>query len=144
MKKLNKLTATILACAMMLMMAACGSKSYSSLEEWYLDNPAYEKTMQTMLNSQKTEGLSMEFDIKDNNLVYRYIYDNQVFGQSEEIDAAAKEMLDSALEQQKSNFTQGIDEIAKASKIDASTISVVLEYYNPGESTPSYSQSFTK
>lgn len=144
MKKFNKLTAIILACAMMLMMAACGSKTYSSLEEWYSDNPAYEKTMQTMLSSQKADGLSMEFDIQDNSLVYRYIYDQAVFGQSEEIDAAAKELLDSALEQQKSNFTQGIDEIAKASKIDASTISVVLEYYNPGESAPSYSQTITK
>lgn len=144
MNRLTKLTALLLSGIMMLVMASCGSKDYASLEEWYNDNPAYQKTMESMLSSQQTDGLTMEFDIKSNDLVYRYIYDDQVFGKSDDVDAAAKEMLDSALEQQKNNFTQAIDQIAKASGIDAGSLSVVLEYYNPGESAPSYSQTVTK
>lgn len=144
MKQLNKLTAIILICAIMLMMAACSSKSYSSVEEWYADNPVSQKAMEAMLKNQNTDGLTIEFEIKENVLIYRYIYDKKIFGQSEEIDKAAKEMLDSSVNQSISGFTQGIDEIAQSTQIDASKISIVLEWYNPGASKPSYSRTIAK
>ena len=144
MKKINKSATIILACAMMLMIVACGSKSYSTVEEWYADNPASQKSMEAMAKAESTDDLTIEFDIKENKIIYRYIYGVKIFGQSEEIDAAAKRMLDSGIEQSRSTYIQAINQVAQSSKIDASKISVVLEWYNPGASTPSYSLTITK
>lgn len=144
MKQLNKSTAIILVCVMMLMMAACGSKSYSTVEEWYADNPAAQKSMKAMVEDESTKELTIEFDVKENQLIYRYIYGEKIFGQSEEIDVAAKKMLDSGIEQTRSTHIQAIDQIARSSKIDAGKISIVMEWYNPGASTPGYSLTITK
>lgn len=144
MKKLYKSVVIILACAMVLMMAACGRKSYSSLEEWYSDNPTYEKTLQTMLSLQKMESLSMKFSIEENNLVYRYTYNYQVFGLDSLTDAYIRKTIYDGIEAQNSSFTQTIDNIAKESGIDADSLAVQLEYYNPGETTPGYTHTITK
>ncbi len=143
MKKIQKLTVLILALAMALSMAGCSSKTYSSLEEWYADNSMFDSTIQSMMNSEM-EGGSVEFAVEDNSIVYRYKFDEQTFGLNSDVDTAIKQTLDSNLETQRSTFTQLIDEFAKSSKIDVSAISVKLEYYNPGATTPSFTQSITK
>lgn len=144
MVKQHKQVAIIMICALMLILTACSSKSYSTVEEWYADNPVAQKAMEAMMKNQNGDGLTVEFDIKGNDLIYRYIYDEKIFGQSEEIDKAIKATLDSGIEKSKSSFNQNIDEIAKTTKIDASNISIIFEWYNPGASTPSYSRTYTK
>ena len=144
MKQFIKSTAIILICTMMLTIVACGFKSYSTVEDWYADNPASQKSMEAMAKAESTDDLTIEFDVEENKIIYRYIYGEKIFGQSEEIDAAAKRMLDSGIEQSRSTYTQAIDQVAQSSKIDASKISIVLEWYNPGASTPSYSLTVTK
>lgn len=144
MVKQHKRVTIILTCVMMLMMAACSSKSYSTVEEWYADNPAAQESMKSMMEDESTKELTIEFDVKENQLIYRYIYGEKIFGRSEEIDAAAKKMLDSGIEQTRSTHIQAIDQIARSSKIDASKISIVMEWYNPGANTPGYSLTITK
>lgn len=143
MRNKTRLTALLLSCVMMLMMAACGSKSYANLAEWLADNPAFAETVEESMN-QGVEDARMEFDIEDNVIIYRYFYNDKVFGVDAETDETIKQYFDSSISAQESTFTNVIDSVAEAAGIDTSNVSLRIEFYNPDEGTPGYTYTVTK
>ncbi len=142
MKKFTRLTALVLTAAMLLLTTGCMSKTYASAEEWYLDNPGLSDSMQAM--STGSNGASIEFDIKGNDVIYRYRFNQVLFGQNEATDQLLKSALDKDIESQREVFTNIIDMVSKDSGVDASLISVRLEYYNQGADSPGHTQTITK
>lgn len=141
----KKATIFVLALSMIMVIAGCASKTYASLEEWYADNPKAVSSVEAGLNQASASGdMSVEFAIEGNKIIYRYKLNEKLFGVNDETDRILKSTLDNNLEAQRSNFTKSIDSISLGSGIDASLISIHLEYYNPGDAEPSFSQVVTK
>lgn len=143
MKKYAKISAIIMMFAVILIMTGCGKKTYSSLEDWYNSNPAMAKVLDTMVNKDM-EGGKMSIDIKENVIIYRLDMDEAIFGISEDMDNAYKQALDGELEKEHATYVGVIDDVAKASGISASKITLRYEIYNPGASTPGYSAIVSK
>ncbi|MCM1092166.1 MAG: DUF4854 domain-containing protein [Butyrivibrio sp.] len=142
----KKAAILILTLSIMIMtLVGCAAKTYANLEEWYNDNPKATSQVQAGLNQANTsDDMSVEFAIEDNQIIYRYKLNEQLFGLDDETDRILKSTLENNLNVQRDSFIQSIDDIALGSGIDASLISVHLEYYNPGDTTPVFSQVVTK
>ena len=134
-----------LALSMIMAIAGCAPKTYASLEEWYAANPRAVSSVEAGLNQANTSsGMSMEFAIEGNKIIYRYKLSEKLFGLDDEKDRALKSTLDSNLEIQRDNFVKSIDTLSHSSGVDAGLLSVHLEYYNPGDTEPYFSQVVTK
>lgn len=141
----KKVAILVLTLSMIMVMVGCASKTYASLEEWYADNPQAASSVNASLNQVNTSSdMSMEFAIEGNKIIYRYKLNEQLFGLRDETDQILKSTLDESLEVQRDNFIKSIDSISLASGIDASLLSVHLDYYNPGDTEPCFSQVVTK
>lgn len=141
----KKAAILILTLSMIMVMVGCASKTYANLEEWYADNPREASSVNAVLNqSNSSSDMSMEFAIEDNKIIFRYKLNEKLFGLDDETDRILKSTLDNNLEVQRNNFIQSIDSVSRASRIDASLISVHLDYYNPGDTEPCFSQVVTK
>lgn len=141
----KKAAILVLTLSMIMVMVGCASKTYASLEEWYDNNPQAASSVNASLNQVNTSSdMSMEFAIEGNKIIYRYKLNEKIFGLSDETDQILKSTLDNSLEAQRNNFIKSIDSISLGSGIDASLISVHLDYYNPGDTEPCFSQVVTK
>lgn len=141
----KKAAILVLTLSMLMAMVGCASKTYASLEEWYADNPQAVRSVEAGLSQASASGeMSVEFAIEGNKIIYRYKLNEQLFGLGDETDRILKSTLDNNLEVQRDNFIKSIDSISLGSGIDASLISVHLDYYNPGDTEPCFSQVVTK
>lgn len=141
----KKAAILVLALSMIMVMIGCASKNYASLEEWYTNNPQAVSSVNAGLNQVNTSSdMSMEFAIEGNKIIYRYKLNEKIFGLSDKTDQILKSTLDDSLEAQRDNFIKSIDSVSLASGIDASLLSVHLDYYNPGDTEPYFSQVVTK
>ncbi|MDE7251928.1 MAG: DUF4854 domain-containing protein [Acetatifactor sp.] len=141
----KKAAILVMTLSMIMVMVGCASKTYADLEEWYADNPREASAVNAGLNQVNSSGeMSMEFAIEGNKIIYRYKLNEKLFGLDAETDRILKSTLDNNLEVQRDNFIKSIDSISSASRIDASLLSVHLDYYNPGDTEPCFSQVVTK
>lgn len=141
MKKQFRILALVLALSMALM-TGCGKKTYATAEEWYSSNPAASAFMTAMVEAEDESG-NMTFGISGNTVVYGLTMDEAVFGQDAETDTALKEYFDAAFDQETATYQQIITELSEACGIAASELSVRIEIFNPGETTPGYTKTFT-
>lgn len=136
MRKYFKYFAFLLACTMALTMTACERKTYTSLEEWYADNPS-KKLSDTTFTAGSTKA-SAGVSIEGNVIVYQLNTGAKVFGKGEMTDAIMTAVFDSAFAENQSNNDKLIEQLSADSGIDASLISIRYEVYNRGETTPAY------
>lgn len=141
MKKHLRIFALVLALSMVLM-TGCGKKTYATAEEWYTSNPAAAAFMTAMVEAEDESG-SMTFAINGNTVVYGLTMDEAVFGVDAETDAALKEYFDAAFDQETATYQQIITELSNTCGVAASELSVRIEIFNPGETTPGYTKTFT-
>lgn len=140
MKKQARFVTLFLICAVMLTMAACGHKSYASLEEWYADNPS--EKLEKMTFSEGSSKASIGFSVEKNVLVYKMNYGTQIFGNDDMINKIFTATFDKAFLEDKERNNQIIKQLADKSGIDASLISLRFEIYNPGETKPRYQRTY--
>lgn len=141
----KKAAILILTLSMIMVMVGCASKTYANVEEWYADNPQEANAVNTMLRQSNTSNdMSMEFAVEGNKIIFRYKLNEKLFGLDDDTDRILKSTLNNNLEIQRNNFIQSIDSVSRASRIDTSLISVHLDYYNPGDTEPCFSQVVTK
>lgn len=140
MKKQHKRVVVLLICAMMLTLAACGRKTYTSLEEWYADNPSEKMEKQSF--SEESNTASVGISIEGNTIVYKMNLGTKITGRDELTDSIMLLTFDSALAGDKSGNDQLIKQISDKSGIDASLISIRYELYNPGEKKPCYNKTY--
>ncbi len=141
MKKLTKIFALVLALAMMLM-TGCGQKTYATAEEWYTANPLAASFMEAAIAAE-VGGDQMTFAITGNTVIYGMEMEEEIFGQSEELDATYKEYFDTAFEGESATYTQIITELSELCGVPASDLSVRIEIFNPDASEPGYTKTFT-
>ena len=142
MKKHLRVFTSLLALSM-LFMTGCGQKNYRTIEEWYNDNPSLRSSINTELENADEDGETSAMIIEDNTLVYSIQLEEKVFGESEEDDAICKAFFDETFEAEKETYVSIIPDLADLSGVPESSISVRIEIYNPGESSPSYTKTFT-
>ncbi len=142
-KNSTKVTVALLTLALLFVMSGCGKKTYATVEEWYNADPKTAAIVNASLGSSM-DGATVSMEIKENNITCRIEMDEAMFGLDEQMDAAYKEALDEAFSQDEASVKSYIDEIAAETGVDAAKISVTYAVYNPGESAPGYSISFTK
>ena len=141
----KKAAILILAFSMIMVMAGCASKTYASLEEWYANTPQAVSSVEAGINQVgASSDMSVEFAIEGNKIIYRYKLNEKIFGLDDETDGILKSTLENGLEIQRDNFIKSIDSVSLGSGIDSSLISIHLEYYNPGDTEPYFSQVVTK
>lgn len=141
MKKITKLSTFIAAASIMLVMAGC-AKNYTSVQDWFDNNPAAAKLTEAMVADQSDETGTMEFEVQNNDLIYKYTFTEQTFGLDDEMDKLYKETFDASFSSESASQEQIIADIAEDCGIEAASIRLVYEFYNPGSSTPSYTYSY--
>lgn len=143
MKRNTKVTVLLFTLALLFVMAGCGKKTYATVEEWYDDNPAVSATLTRAINSNgDSENISIA--IEDNNIIYRTVMDEAIFGLTKETDVMYTQVFDNILSKGEASLKSNIDEIAQSTGVDASKITIIYEVYNPGASTPGYTKSIKK
>lgn len=140
MKKQAISVTLFLICAMIFTMAACGHKSYASLEEWYADNPS--EKLEKMNFSEGSSTFSMGLSVEENVLIYKMNYGTRIFGNDELTNKLFTAMFDKAFIEDKERNNKIINQLADKSGIDASLISLRFEIYNPGETKPCYQKTY--
>lgn len=143
MKKNTKVAVVLFTFALLFVMAGCGKKTYASVEEWYNADPKTSAMVNSAIGSSM-DGATVSMEIKENSITCRIEMDEAMFGLDPEVDALYKSTLDDAFSQDEDSVKAYIDEMASATGVDASKITVTYAVYNPGESTPGYSISFQK
>ena len=143
MKKQTRFLSFFMVCIILFTMTACGQKTYSTLEEWYADNPLPESETHSTYQGDGFSG-TIDITIEENELIYKCTLSKKIFGVDAKMDEIYKEYFDKSFSQQQATFNEIINNISSTSGIDASLISLRYEYYNPGDSTPFYSKSFDK
>ncbi len=143
MKSNLKVTVALFTLALMFVMSGCGKKTYATVEEWYTADPKTAAIVNSSLGSSM-DGGSVSMEIKENTITCRIEMDEAMFGLDADMDAIYKETLDAAFSQDEESIKSYIDEMASETGVDASKITVTYAVYNPGESDPGYSISFTK
>lgn len=141
MKKHTRILALVLALAMMLM-TGCGKKTYATAEEWYDANPLAASAINMAMNAEDG-GDQMSFDVEGNTVIYGLTMEEAIFGESEELDATYTAYFDEAFEADSATYTEIITELSDLCGIASSELSVRIEIYNPGESEPGYTKTFT-
>lgn len=143
MKKHVKIFALVLALSLMLLTGCSFNKTYSTVEEWYNDNPVFSTIINTAI-SANADGEEISMLIVDNTIVYSLVLEEKVFGENAELDALYKQEFDKALEEDKDTYIDLIPDIADLSGVPESSISVRIELFNPNEVTPSYTKTFVQ
>ncbi len=143
MKKHLCVFASLLALSM-IFMTGCGKKSYSTVEEWYDDNPTLHASINAEIENADENGETSAMIIEGNTLIYSIKLEEKAFGESEEYDAICKAYFDETFEADKEEYVSIIPDLADLSGVPESSISVRIEIYNPDESTPSYTKTFVQ
>lgn len=142
MKKYTRIFALVFTLSVMLLTACGGKKTYSTVEEWYDDNPALRTFINAGIENAEESGDDLAMVIEDNTLIYSVVLEEKMFGESDEMDKLYKQFFDESFEAEKDEYVSIIPDLADLSGIPESSISVKIEIYNPGESTPSYTKTF--
>lgn len=144
MKKFTKVFAMMMALVMMVLAVGCGEKKYSTVEEWYKDNADEFAAVEKELNSSTSDG-KMSIYCEGNVIVYKLEMAENLFDGDAELNALIKTTFDSMFEQQKDTYTSLIDSVSEECKIDASSISVRIDVFDPTTTTaPGYTIELTK
>jgi len=144
MKKHVRIFALVLTLSMMLLTACGGKKTYSTVEEWYDDNPALRTFINAGIDNAEEDGDDLAMIVEDNTLIYSVKLEEKMFGESEEMDATYKAFFDESFEAEKEEYVSIIPDLADMSGVPESSISIRIEIYNPGETTPSYTKTFAQ
>lgn len=146
MKKHTRIFALALALSMMIL-AGCSNlnKTYNSVEEWYDANPMMSSMIQLGMAAEEDSD-ELTFDIEGNAIVYGLIMEEEVFGIDAEMDQFYKEYFDSyfSSEDVYNEYSELITSISELCGIPESEISVRIDIFNPGSTTPGYTTSITK
>lgn len=137
MKKLVKVTAMMAALAMVLMMAGCGKKTYTSVEDWYTNDTVAKTFVSAMVESQSNEDADVSIDVEDNCMYFDFACKEKLFGIDPETDKIIEQAMYESLGAESESYEELIGEIAELTGIDASEISIGYRYFNPGESVSS-------
>jgi len=122
MKKFAKSLLVVVAlCAVAIFAAGCGKMS---LED-YVASDAIRSYVDSTNESSESSGIKMEILADGDKLIYEYTYTDPI--DEENVDAA-KEMLDSAMEQEKSTFEGVVDALSES--VDVQNPSVTVRYLN--------------
>ena len=143
MNKRTRSLRTILVLALVVMamfVAGCGKK-YATLEEFLNDNPEAKNSLNASMSS--SDGTAT-LEVSGNTLIMKAYYAEQVWGINEVTDAKLRLQMDKYFEGSsvQSKLSRSIDQVAAGSGIDASLLSARYEFYNPGDTTPSYTYTY--
>lgn len=138
MKKFTKVFAMMMALVMMVLAVGCGEKKYSTVEDWYKDHTSEFAEIEEELNSSSEDG-KMSLYCEGNVIVYKLEMNENLFDGDEELNALIQTTFDSMFEAQKDTYTSLIDSVSEESKIDASSISVRIDIFDPTTTEPGYS-----
>lgn len=144
MKKFTKVFAMMMALVMMVLAVGCGEKKYTTVEDWYNDHTDEFAEIEDELNDGQEDG-KMSLYCEGNVIVYRLDMNDNLFDGDEEVNALIKTTFDAMFEQQKDTYTSLIDSVSEECKIDAASISVRIDVFDPTTVTePGYSIELTK
>ena len=127
-----------------LFMIGCGQK-YTNLEEYLQANPMPDAFTEIFMSGDNVS-FTMDMEVSQNTIIMKMLSDKAIFSSDASINAKIKAAMDEYFntDSAKASLDSGIDRFAEASGIDASLISVRYDMYNPGESIPSYSYTYTR
>ncbi|MBR1854727.1 MAG: hypothetical protein IJ794_16540 [Lachnospiraceae bacterium] len=137
----SKTLLLLLLMVVSMIFAGCGKKSYATLEDFLNDNPAAKSSLNASMSS--SDGTAT-VDVSGNTLIMKAYYNEKVWGVDPSVDAQLKTQMDAyfAGASVQKQLEQSINQVAEGSGIDASKLSARYEFYNPGDTTPSYTYTY--